>query len=184
MKYFFIFLLLTFLSFPAFFTTEAGAQEYERKKKEFKDRDRNLDPKKSQKFLRPKGPLAGERGINQSTPFLMAGDPRFEEMLKLALVEEDQFNSAVQDWPRLQQMSEIEKRMFLRRVTMFREKLRQEAMEEAEQLGLDIPEDQKVEYFRSYWTARMQLEKEIRAEAKERHEAEMEALRQKMRQQW
>ncbi|MEM6602051.1 MAG: hypothetical protein AAF649_11755, partial [Verrucomicrobiota bacterium] len=137
-----------------------------------------------QKFTRDKMPMSGERGDNRPAPFLMAGDPRFEQMLKLALVDMDEFNSAIKEWPQLQQMSEMDKRRFIRRVTLFRQKLREQAMEEAQQLGLNIPEDRKVEYFQNYWTARMRLEKDIRSEAKARHEIEMKALREKLQQEW
>jgi len=105
-------------------------------------------------------------------------------MLKLALVDENDFHGAIEEWPKYQKMSQMEKRVFTRRVTMFRDRLRNEATEEARQLGLDIPEDRKVEYFRAYWSARMKLEQIIRAEAQERHKNDMGELRQKLQREW
>jgi len=163
-------------------SAEGNLQNTDRENKRFEKK--NFDRTSSKKHGRPMGPHGEDRRVGQSRPFLMAGDPRFEQMLKLALVDKEKLSEAIENWPRTQQMSENEKRKFVRRVTMFREKLRKEAMEEARQLELEISEDQKVEYFRSYWTARMQLEQEIREQAKERHETKMKALREQLQQKW
>ncbi len=117
-------------------------------------------------------------------PFLLAGDPRFEKMLKLALVDEDKLEAAIQEWPRLNEMSENEKRQFMRRVNGFRQKLRNDAEQEAEALALNIPEDKKLDYFRAYWNSRMEIEQEIRQQAEAQHESRMRELRMQLKQQW
>jgi hypothetical protein len=134
---------------------------------------------KEMRRLQPEG-----RRKMSPKPFLMAGDPRFENMLRLALVDEDKLAEAIEKWPKLDEMSEMEKRQFTKRVEMFRGRIRKEALQEATALALEIPEQQQVEYLRSYWEERIRVERAVRQQAEKDLDQKMETVREKLRQQW
>lgn len=143
-----------------------------------------IGQKKGQKYFRQMLHQGEGRRGDQPMPFLMAGDPRFEQMLKLALVDEDKIGDAIRGWQRWEKMEPPQQRRFMQRLNQFREKLRNEAAEEASKLGLRIPEEKRVEFFRNYWTSRMQLEQQVRQKAEAEHERQMVAFRESLKLQW
>lgn len=140
---------------------------------------------------RPPGPRSGfenkwdRRGEpERPKPFLMASDPRFEQMLKLALAGEDELEKAIQDWPDYQEMNAMRRRFLERRIQGFRDRVRSEALGKAEKMGLTIPADRENEFIRDYWTARIRIEKEVRELAERELKKRSGQVRQRIENKW
>jgi len=149
----------------------------------------NAQPVGPDRPLGPHGDSKAERKLQRGDkerpkPFLMASDPRFAEMLKLALVEEDQLKEAIQNWPEYAEMNAMRRRFLERRLEGFRERVRSEAMEKAGQMGLNIPEARENEFIRDYWTARIRIEKEVRELAERELKKRSDQVRQRVENKW
>jgi len=135
---------------------------------------------------RPDREAKVRRGRDESRPkpFLMASDPRFEKMLNLALVKEDELEEAIRNWPEYQEMKPIRRQSLERRLANFRERIRSEAMENAESMELTIPAEREDEFIRDYWTARIQIEKEVREMAEAELRERSSQVRKRIQQKW
>lgn len=126
-----------------------------------------------------------QRGEGQGPkPFLMASDPRFAKMLELALVEEDQLEQALQQWPEYQEMNPQRQQFLERRLNGFRERVRAEALEKAGEMDLSIPSGRENEFIRDYWTARIRIEKEVREMAEEELRKRGDQVRKRIENKW
>jgi len=121
---------------------------------------------------------------NRPEPFLIAGDPRFERMLKLVLVEESDLEAALIEWPEYQEMGLIGKKVLERRIQSFRERTRKEALRFARESGIQIEEGQETAFIQDYWMERSRVEKEVRAEAEQLLRKKADDVRRKMIKRW
>ncbi|MGF1679542.1 MAG: hypothetical protein ACFCUX_10170 [Candidatus Methylacidiphilales bacterium] len=140
--------------------------------------------KKSDGFtLKPGGGEEG-RALPLPKPFLMAGDERFEEVLSLALVPEEQLDAALTTWMEKRQLDERAKRMMMRRLESFRRRLRDESLMEAQRMGLTLTEDQQSEFIKDYWTRRAAVERTLRQKAEAELKSHMETLNAQLKKDW
>lgn len=128
--------------------------------------------------------LGNKRNPMPFKPFLMAGTPQFTQMLKMALLPPDQVEVGMQQWPKYQEMDEMAREELRRNLERFRHRIKQEAMEDAQQQRLVIPPGQEGEFVRLYWEKRIQIETRVRQEAETRMKQEMDAIWGELRQRY
>jgi hypothetical protein len=107
-------------------------------------------------------------------PILMAGDPRFQNMLLLATTAPDQLEAKMKNWPALAEMSDERKKQVKEEMEGFRNRIFKVAIKNAEESGMSLTEEQKPAYVKSYWQRRSKVETEIRKEVQERLKIAME----------
>jgi hypothetical protein len=110
-------------------------------------------------------------------PFLMAGDPRFQKMLLLALTPKEEIQKKLKDWPGLANMTEERRAQMQGEMEAFRARIFRTALKDAEESGLSLSEEQELAYVKRYWEGRSRVEGEIRASVQDRLQAAMQKER-------
>lgn len=90
-------------------------------------------------------------------------DPRFHGMLKLAFLEDEKLDEALQRWPRFAKWSEEERGRFRKRLEHFRKKIRRNALLSAERQGINLPKTQEDAFVRKFWEKALRMQEEIEA---------------------
>lgn len=143
----------------------------------------NSDRPASRKFKPGEGPRPGKRH-DQPRPFLVAGDPRFERMIELALVPESDLESALAQWPAFAEMDPRAQNGFRRRIETFRQRIHEDALRDAEQMGLVVAPEKQSEFVRMYWSERSRVEREVRQAAEEQLRTRMQEARERIKSSW
>ncbi|MDD5260412.1 MAG: hypothetical protein PHD76_01045 [Methylacidiphilales bacterium] len=114
-------------------------------------------------------------------PFLVAGDPRFQKMLIIALVPPDQVDKKLAEWPDYKNLDAEKKAQMAQKMGEFRERIHHTALEEAEKLGLQLPDNKKEAFVQAYWNKRIVAESALRKEAEEKDKASMQRIRDELK---
>lgn len=114
-------------------------------------------------------------------PFLMAGDPKFGEMLKLALMSKEELEAKISQWPHFAKMDKETRKKFEEHLSRFRLRIHNEASQESKNMDLNLGGDKLLEFTRAYWTDRIAVESRIRAEAEKQWDQAMNEARQKLK---
>lgn len=124
------------------------------------------------------------RGETRLKPFLMASDPRFEKMLNLALVNENELEEAIETWPKYEEMNPMRRQHLKRRLDNFRDRIRSEAMAKAGEMDLTIPPERENDFIRDYWSSRIRIEKEVRKMAEAELRERSNRVREEIKRKW
>ena len=117
-------------------------------------------------------------------PFLMAGDPRFQKMLLIALSPAEQVQDKLAAWPEFQQMDEDKRARLKQSMEGFRDHIRRVAEDEAERMGLNLSEQRKKDFVRAYWKKRIAAEEPLRKEVEDRSKAVLQNIRDELKQEF
>jgi len=125
-----------------------------------------VSPDKAEKSWRKK--MAEEGRFKKSEPLLMAGDPRFQKMLLVALAPPNQIEQKLKLWPAWSEMSEERRERMTREIENFRNRINKVALKKADEAGIMLTEAQKPEFVRRYWEQRSKVELAVRQEVEGR----------------
>ncbi|NJL19232.1 MAG: hypothetical protein HC901_02785 [Bdellovibrionaceae bacterium] len=114
------------------------------------------------------------------TPFLLAGDPRFEKMVRLAFLPEEQMLRVFNEWPEARDLPPEVREELPQRLTSFRDRVRHEAVKAAEEWGIALTPENRADFVRAYWEERIRLEREIRTRAQAELEQRQSGIRQNL----
>lgn len=114
----------------------------------------------------------------------LVGGPEFERMLRLALSSEEDVRSAMDRMPGLIKEGPEGREKMLRRLEGFRRNLRDQAMEAAKELGLDIPSQRERDFVQAYWMQRAKVERTLREEMEPRRRQLMEQVERELKEQF
>lgn len=117
---------------------------------------------------RPRGPGHARR-MPPFKPFLIAGHPDFTRMLEAALAPPEELEARMSQLPRYQEMDERERQDLRQGIERFRRRVKEDALQDARQRGIAVPEAREAEFVRAYWQRRARIERRVR----ERAEAEI-----------
>ncbi|GAB4243781.1 MAG: hypothetical protein OHK005_08380 [Candidatus Methylacidiphilales bacterium] len=114
----------------------------------------------------------------------LVGGPEFERMLRLAFSSEEDVRSAMERMPGLVKEGPEAREKMLRRLEGFRRNLREQAMEAAKELGLDIPPQRERDFVQAYWMQRAKVERTLREEMEPRRRQLLEQAERELREQF
>ncbi|MEO0453030.1 MAG: hypothetical protein AAFY98_02690 [Verrucomicrobiota bacterium] len=98
-------------------------------------------------------------------PFLIAGDPRFEQMSKLIFLSESEIEEAIQNWAPQHHLDGQQKQMMKTMILRMRERFYREADRLEKKLGLNLEGEQKEAFMKRLLESRISVEREIRQAA-------------------
>jgi len=116
----------------------------------------------------PDGPFVPKRGmVKREKGQFWAGpsdEGRFAQILSLTLVPKEKMREKLAKWPNYQSLSPEQRARLEERIDQVRQTARRQALEVAEEFGLQIPPGQEEDFVRTYWTERVQIEQTLRQE--------------------
>ena len=160
---------------------ESEAREGKRRHKG----DSEFPPKgrKKWKGRMEKGFHPGHKGRWKKPPMMLM-DERFEKMLPLATLSEDQVIEHAKKWPHFEKVPEQGRERMLERMKKFRKRFRREALHEAKQMELKLEGEKENEFIRAFWQKRIEVDKKLKAELEPRRKELMKQAREDLKKQF
>lgn len=112
------------------------------------------------------------------------GGPQFEKMVELALGPEKDLDTALENWPRIKEKGPEAQERFLKQIENFRRFLKNQAMREAEEMGLKIKPGQEDDFVRGYWKKKLEVDQTLRKETEPRRRELTDKMNEELRKQF
>lgn len=116
----------------------------------------------------PDGPFVPKRGmVKREKGQFWAGPPdegRFGQILSLTLVPREKLQEKLAEWPNYQELSPEQRARLLERIDQVRETARKQALDVAQEFGLQVGPGQEDEFVRLYWSERVEMDQVLKQE--------------------
>jgi len=124
----------------------------------------------------PPPPHEAGRRKGGGPPPLLVIDERFKKMIDLALLPESDVEQNIDKLPMVAKMTETEKQKFTEHVKGFRNRIRKEALDKAEKIGITLSAEKQDEFVKNFWEKRIEMEKKLNEEIEPRRKKLMQDI--------
>jgi hypothetical protein len=111
-------------------------------------------------------------------------DERFPKMLELGTLPKDQLQKRMDEWAKQRNLPPERRQQMETRIERFRQRIRSEAMQSANKMGVKVPPNRENEFIQSYWQHKIETEKRLNEQQEPLREQLMQESQRQLRQEF